>query len=149
MQGIKIIGDDVLGQDSPGATLIRGDSRSVGNGLAWALHVPFSFTPFWNRSMSDSPVPTRAFVLCSPLRLSIMPSGGDFFHLRPLQAAKSGCPVPPWLKVNFRETTPPPHSMDGGRWWGHLRVNLGYSGSSLSSWLFLSPANLLYRENFT
>ena len=50
MQKIKIKGDDLLGQESPGATLRLGDSCSVGSGMAWALNNPSSFIMFVPKS---------------------------------------------------------------------------------------------------
>ena len=100
----------------------------------------------------DSSVPSRAFVMRSPLELVIMPSAeGNFSHLHPLPAARPGCPVPPvvegwhsgdslyypiqWVK-----------SKDGATW--ELIRGLGNSGSSLSFHPSLSSTNILYREDF-
>ena len=102
-------------------------------------------------SLSGSPVPPRAFVLYSPLGLSIMPSArGKFLHLRPLLAGWPGCLVPSvvegwhsWgsdftLFNELRAVGGPPENKSG----------FGYSGPSLPSWLSLSSAKLLYREDF-
>ena len=50
MQKIKIKGDDLLGQESPGATFRRGDSRSVGSRMTWVLYNPSSFIMFVPKS---------------------------------------------------------------------------------------------------
>ena len=76
---------------------------------------------------------------------------GSTSHLRPLPAAKSGCPVPPMVEgwhsgdslyypIQWIE------SKDETTWeqiWG-----LGYSGSSLPSCPSLSSDNLLYKKDF-
>ena len=51
-------------------------SCSVRSGMAWALLVPSGFNLFFSLSQFDAPVLPRAFVQCSPLGLSILPSAG-------------------------------------------------------------------------
>ena len=99
-----------------------------------------------------SQVPPRAFVLRSPLGLSIMPlQRGSFSHLLPLPAARLGCQVPPMVEGwHSRDILLTPfngwRTMDEATW--VLIRGLGYSGLSLPSWLSLSSANLLHREDF-
>ena len=101
----------------------------------------------WNAS-----VPSKAFVLRSPLELIIMPLlGGSTSHLHPLPAARPGCPVPPVVEgwhsgdsLNYPIQWV--ESKDGATWM--LIRGLGYSGSSLPSCPSLSLDNLLYREDF-
>ena len=100
----------------------------------------------------DTSVPSRAFVMRSPLELIITPHArGSTSHLHPLSAARPGRPVPPvvegWhsgdsLYYPIQEV----ESKDGATW--ELIRGFGYSGSSLPSCPSLSLDNLLYREDF-
>ena len=74
----------------------------------------------------------------------------DTSHHHPLPAARPGGQNHRGQWVIIRGQWPNPiqrgRSKDGITW--ELLRGLGYSGSSLPSWLGLSPANLLYREDF-
>ena len=100
----------------------------------------------------DASVPSRAFVMRSPLELIITPLlGGSTSHLRPLPAARPGRPVPLVVKDwHSGDSLYYPIqwvvSKDGATW--ELIRGLGYSGSSLPSFPSLSLGNLLYREDF-
>ena len=86
----------------------------------------------------NASVPSRAFVMRSPLELIIMPLlGDDFSHLRPLPAARPVRPVPPvvegwhsgdslYYPIQWVE------SKDEATW--ELIWGLGYSGLSFPSW---------------
>ena len=96
---------------------------------------------------SRFPVPLIAVVLLSPLGLSRNAfSRGSISSLSPL-------PCHTWVssttrdqRIYIRGTVSTPYSK--GR--SHLRANQGFrnSGSSLPSWLSLSSAILLYRDDF-
>ena len=76
----------------------------------------------WNAS-----VPSRAFVLRSPLELIITPLlGGSTSHLCPLPAARPGCPVPSVVEGSFGGRPLLLHSMGREQEWGHLRATLGF-----------------------
>ena len=95
----------------------------------------------------NSSVPSRAFVMRSPLELIITPLlGGSTSHLRPLLAARPGRPVPPVVEGWHSEDSlyypiQWVESKDGATW--ELLRGLGYSGSSLPSCPSLSLDNLL------
>ena len=75
----------------------------------------------------DISVPSRAFAMLSSLELIIMPLlGGSTSHLRPLPAARPGCPVPPVVEGSFGGRPLLPHSMGREQGWGHLRATLGF-----------------------
>ena len=91
--------------------------------------------------------------LCPTLstEVDLSPSGeGDTFHHHPLPAARPGGQnhSDQWVVIRGQEPKPIQRGRpkDGVTW--ELIWGLGYSGSSLPSWLGLSPANLLYREDF-
>ena len=102
--------------------------------------------------VSMSRILPREVFQCSPLGLSINSfSRGDFSSLQSLACSQT------WVssttrdqRVHIRGTL---HALfkgtgaKGGATW-ELIQELGYSGSSLSSWLSLSLTNLLYREDF-
>ena len=76
---------------------------------------------------------------------------GTFSHPRHLLATRPWCSVPPMVKCKYLGTT-----YSSIQWvrrqrlmviW-ELILGLGYFGSFLLSWLGLSSANLLYREDF-
>ena len=148
MQGIKIKWDDLLCQDSPGANSNVVNSSSIGNELRMIPPVSHLLV-VW--CLLISPVPPRAFVLRSPLRLSIMPSAGsDFFQLHSLSAARLCYPVLPVVEGSIQGWPPYLIQWVKSSGWAtrELIQGLKYSGSSLTSWLKLSPANLIYREDF-
>ena len=120
--------------------------------LARAMQDPSSFF-LCLPGVSLSRILPREVVLRSPLRLSINAlNRGDFSSLQSLACSQT------WVsstmrghRVHIRGTL---HALfkgtgaKGGATW-ELIQELGYSGSSLSSWLSLSLTNLLYRENFS
>ena len=96
--------------------------------------------------------PSRAFVMCSPLELVIMPLLGWQLLPSPSLAGSQT-----WMssttrgrRLTFEGQSRLLHSMGREQRWDHLRVNPGfkYSGSSLPSCPSLSPTNLLYRKDF-
>ena len=97
-------------------------------GLAFDLNVSSGFTFDWSWCLLHSQVSPRAFVLCSPLRLSIMPlRRGDFSHLCLLSAAKPGCPVLPVVGGSHSDN----------------RFLIPFNGWASSGWGYLS-ANLMF-----
>ena len=110
------------------------NSRSV-EGI-WACSLWF-LHPYVSGVCCLAFVPSRVFVLRSPLELSIMPSAEDSFsHLRHLPVARSGCPVPPVAEGwHSRDSLYYPiqwvESKDEATW--ELVWGLGYLGSSLPS----------------
>ena len=68
----------------------------------------------------------------------------------PCRQPDLGVQYHPWSKVHSGDSLYYPiqwvEIKDGATW--ELIRGLGYSGSFLPSWLGLSPANLLYREDF-
>ena len=121
--------------------------------LVLTVSVPSGFSDLMLLGVCcDTSVPSRAFVMRSPLELIIMPLlGGSTSHLRPLPAARPGCPVPPVVECwHSRDrlcySIQWVESKDGATW--ELLRGLGYSGSSLPSCPSLSLDNLLYREDF-
>ena len=100
----------------------------------------------------DASVPSRAFVLRSPLELIIMPLQG-WQHIPSPSLAGSQTWVSSTTRgrrLAFGGQPHLPHSMGREQGWGHLRANLGFGvfGSSLPSCPSLSLDNLLYREDF-
>ena len=81
-----------------------------------------------------SSVPSRAFVLRSPLELIIIPRARMAAHpiSVPCRQPDLGCPVPPiWSNDHGRRFAfggQPllPHSMGKEQGWGHLRANPGF-----------------------
>ena len=122
------------------------------NGLAkLAQIVPSGFTPGCSWCLLISPVSPRASVLHSLLGLSIMTILDGFSHLRPLSAARPGRPVSSVVE-GWHSGEQPLHPIQcvKGDGWDHSRVNPGFGVFWFipPSWLGLSPANLLYREDF-
>ena len=100
----------------------------------------------------NSSVPSRAFVMRSPLELIIMPLQG-WQHISSPSLAGSQTWVSSTTRgrrLAFGGQTLLPHSMGREQGWGPLRATpgFGYSGSSLPSCPSLSLDNLLYREDF-
>ena len=100
----------------------------------------------------DTSVPSRAFVLRSPLELIIMPLPG-WQHISSPSLAGSQTWVSSTTRgrrLTFGDSLYYPiqwvESKDGATW--ELIRGLGYSGSSLPSCPSLSLDNLLYREDF-
>ena len=119
--------------------------------LVRAMQDAFSFTlclPGVNRS----PVSPRAVVLCSPLGLNI-----NAFNRGSFSTPQSLADNKTWVsnttrgqRINIRGLSPHPIQRvgaEGGATWDLIQ-GFGYSGSSLHSWLSLSSAKLLYREDF-
>ena len=92
----------------------------------WASRlVPSGFSnPFMSRVCCCASVPSRVFVMCSPLELSIKPSAEDWLlPFRPLPAARSAVQYHPWSKVDIRGQPLQLHSMGREQGWDHLRAN--------------------------
>ena len=119
--------------------------------LARAMQDPSSFTLClpW---VSWSPVPPKAVVMYSPLRLNITPSAGVTSpHPSPLQVARPRCPVIPLIESSIRGMASYPIQWLRLQWMGppeSLSWGLEYSGPSLPLWLSLSSPNLLSRDDF-
>ena len=75
----------------------------------------------------DTSVPSRAFVMCSPLKLIIMPLlGGSTSISVPCRQPDLGVQYHPWSKVSIRGQPLLPHSMGREKGWGHLRATPGF-----------------------
>ena len=138
----------------------RGSSRATCENFTermWELvstvSVPSGFSDLIVlRVCCNSSVPSRAFVMCSPLELIIMPLlGDDFSHLLPLPAARPRCPVPPvvegwhsgdslYYPIQWVE------SKDGTTW--ELIQGFGILVHPFPPGGSLSSTNLLYRQDF-
>ena len=151
MQGIKIKGGNHLQQGSP-ESCPPNRKWSMRSGLANSpkmFHlVLLLIVPDVYSSLQSLPEP-----LSYTLGLSIMSLRGDgFSNLYPLPAARPGCPVPPVVEgwhLDDSLFTPfnGRRAVDEDTW--ELIRGLGYFGSSLSSWMGLSPVNLLCSEDFS
>ena len=123
----------------------------------WELVVTVVCTLWFLRLMllgvcCNASVPSRAFVLRSPLELIIMSLPGWQHFPSPSLAGSQT-----WVssttrgrRLAFGGQPPLPHSMGREQGWAtwELLRGLGYSGSSLPSCPSLSLDNLLYREDF-
>ena len=97
-------------------------------------------------------VPSRVFVMRSPLRLRVMPSAeGSFSHLRSLPTARPECPVPPVVESwHSEDSLYYPIQWVENKGWDNLRANLGFR----VFWFIppfcpsLSLDSLLYRVDF-
>ena len=102
--------------------------------------------------VSQSLVPPRAVVLCSPLRLSIIAFlSDDFTDLLPLPTARPGCPVSPVIKISIRKTASLLHSMGKAARMGRSENESGVWGILVhpsSPSCSLSSTNLLNRKDF-
>ena len=92
-----------------------------------------------------------AFVLRSPAEVNLSPMEETTSpHHHPLPAARPGGQIHRGHRLTLGRQWPNPiqrgRPKDEVAW--ELLRGLGYSGSPLPSWLGLSPANLLYREDF-
>ena len=117
--------------------------------VIWVLQVPSDF--------SGLIVLEVCCVLLSSQCLFVFSSGvnhnrqgGSFSRLRPLPAARPGCPVPPVVEGWHLEITSLPHSMGREQGWVYLRATPGFGVFwFIPPWLGLSSANLLYWEGFS
>ena len=78
---------------------------------------------------------------------------GSFSHLRPLLAARPGCPMPPVVEGWHLGTVSLLHSMRRLQGWGHLRANLGFGVfwfiSPLLVTAYLPPTSFIGRIFFS
>ena len=99
----------------PRATLIRGDTRSVGSIRAGSL---------WFLQHSVLGVCCSVSVLRSPLELSIMPSSGVTSPISvPCRQLYLGVQYYQWSKVKIRGQPTYHIQWIGSQGWGHLRAN--------------------------
>ena len=100
--------------------------------------------------VSWSPVPSRAFVMCSSPGLSIMHQHGWLFLPPSFTGSQTWVSNITGGRRFIRGQLPYLIQWVRSKGWDHLKANLGfgYSGLSLPPGYRLSSANLLYMEDF-
>ena len=103
---------------------------------------------FLRPECSESTVPSRVFVLLSPLELIIILGAAPLIFV-PCQQPGLGVQYQPWSIVDIRGTASLPHSMSIEQRWGHLRANLGFGVfwfiSPLLVVAYLPPTSFILR----
>ena len=115
----------------------RGSSRATCEnstkrmwGLVVTVSVPSGFSAWCcSESVGWSSVPSRAFVLRSPLELIIMPLlGWQHIPSPSLAGSQTWWPVPPWQKVSIRGQWLNPIQRGQPKDEGHPRATPGFGG---------------------
>ena len=127
--------------------MYRGEFTYCGK---WSWQEPCKIHPFspmstWSQSVS-SPFHSRCPALSSGTKHKFIQQGRLLHILVPFRQPNLSIQYYSWSERWHSANCL--HTLFKGR--GHLGANpkLGYSGSSLQSWLSLSSANLLKREDF-